>query len=102
MSTIPGSSSSTQMVMASSELPRTMWTSFGTSFGGAVKVFMPIDWHGQCQNQIANRLARPSITLAWSLRRVSGNPTASNQLRRRKGENNLAEAENLLAGIPGW
>src|ERR1700680_5304807 len=46
ISTIPGSSSKTQTVMASSELPRTKWP----ALGGAVKVFMMNHWQGQCQN----------------------------------------------------
>ena len=47
---MPGSSSNTQMVMDSSELPLTKWP----ALGDAVSVLMLNHWHGQCQNHIAN------------------------------------------------
>src|ERR1019366_3110194 len=50
ISTMPGSSSSTQIVIASSELPRTKWP----SLEGEVIVFMPDQGHGQCHNRTAH------------------------------------------------
>src|ERR1700694_6051901 len=76
ISTMPGSSSKTHTVMASSELPRTKWP----ALGGAVNVFMTNHWQGQCQILTANRPALQFILRVLELDGIFCKSTADNQL----------------------
>src|ERR1700691_1728552 len=77
ISTMPSSSSNTQTVMASSELPRIKWP----FLGGAIKVFMMNHWQGQCHNHQANGPALQFVMRSFDLEGISRKSTAGNQLR---------------------